>query len=320
MKDNTKILTIIIPVYNSEKYITKCIESIVYASSKIEIILIDDGSTDGSGQICDTYSSKFANVKTIHAKNGGVSRARNLGLKSATGKYVWFIDSDDVVLNGVLSKIVNTIVDNDFDIFIFGYVKKENFEGVKGSKNIKIQKLNKEDAIYSLLDPSFATFPWNKIFRRELIVKNNISFPVEMVMCEDMEFCYKAFDKAKRILLTDNKLYGYRENFSGASHNKNISRYKDAAVANFDLCTYIEKNYPKYFSLIVDNTVSAILSYMYYYGDSDDRYNAFNDFITVNIKKCQSLSIKKRIEAKLFLKNRILFDNIANIKRMIKKV
>ncbi|MBT8849104.1 hypothetical protein BTH50_07750 [Lactobacillus delbrueckii subsp. bulgaricus] len=95
---------------------------------------------------------------------------------------MWFIDSDDVVLNGVLSKIGNIIVDNDFDIFVFGYVKKENFEGVKGPKNIKVQKLNKEDAIYSLLDPSFATFPWNKIFRRELIVKNNISFPVEMVL------------------------------------------------------------------------------------------------------------------------------------------
>lgn len=317
MKRSSKILTIVVPVYNSKKFIAECIDSIIRNLPKVEIILVDDGSTDGSEVICDKYSNNFDDIRTIHTKNVGVSSARNLGLKLATGKYVWFIDSDDVILNGALISIVKAIIDNDFDIFVFSYVKGGSFETLEAPKNINIETKSKEEAIYTLLDPNFATFPWNKIFRKELLEENNISFPTEMVMCEDMEFCYKAFDKAKRVILTNDKLYGYRINEKGASYSKNKVRYKDAAIANYDLCTYIERNYPKYFDEIFSNTVVAIISYFYNYTACDDRYHAFSVFIKKHSSDFYKLNRKTKLEATIFLRSRYLFNVVGHMKSVL---
>lgn len=324
MKENSPLLTIVVPVYNSKHYLKECVNSIINNeiknNARVEIILVDDGSSDGSAKACDEYSQNNDNIEVVHLKNGGVSKARNFGLKLATGKYVWFVDSDDILLNGALSNVIETITTTDFDIYIFGYLLKNKFEGTNDVEKKKILKMSKKEAIHSLLDPDFATFPWNKIFKKSLIIENSISFPNKMIMCEDMEFCYMVFDKAKKFLLTNSKLYGYRKNGSGASFSKSKAHFKDAAIANFDLCEYIEKNYPEYFGEIFKNTVVSIVSYLYKYNNSDSDYLKLSGFIKTHETQCYKLSGKLKIEVLLFLHGKYIFDIVGFIKILVKKI
>ena len=116
-----KVLSIIIPVYNVEKYIYECLDSIIYQKNCIndcEIILVNDGSTDSSGDICKKYAKKYKNIKYLSKKNGGLSDARNFGIENASGNYIWFIDSDDYIQKDCISKIVKAIKEKKTDVIV----------------------------------------------------------------------------------------------------------------------------------------------------------------------------------------------------------
>ena len=117
-----KLISIIVPVYNVEKYVAECIESIIKQTyQNLEILLIDDGSTDNSGKICDKYAEKDKRIKIIHKENGGVSSARNLGLDLAQGEYIAFIDSDDFVSNKYIESLYSAIEHKDAEIVLSKY-------------------------------------------------------------------------------------------------------------------------------------------------------------------------------------------------------
>lgn len=320
MKD---LISIIIPVYNRGNFLVRCLDSIVKNNNHahFEIILVDDGSTDDSGNICDEYASKNYNIRVAHKPNTGVSETRNLGLSMSIGKWVWFIDGDDIPFYGAVDTLYEQTNNCKDDVVIFTY-KKFNKDIDLSSKRVKAcrQTISKEDAIGTLLDMDYASFPWNKLFSRKLLVDNKIKFPENMSMCEDMEFCFHAYDKAKSFSLISEPLYGYRQDNNSASSSTSNKRYKDAAIANYDLCCYIEQNYPKYFNNIFQNTVISIVAYLHRYNCNDSRYSELSGFISSHKKQCKTLSHRYRIETSAFVYNKLAFNFIGLVGKIARYV
>lgn len=178
-----KKISIIVPIYNSEKYFKKCIESLVNQTFKdIEIILVNDGSTDNSEKIIDEYIEKYPDlIKKINKENGGQASARNLGLKNAKGKYIFFIDSDDYIEENACEILYEYITKGDYDAVLFDYyiTTKDN----KKEVNVLPNK-NDKDIIspkeYFLSTPA----PWNKLYKRKFLIENNFKLP-EGIIYED---------------------------------------------------------------------------------------------------------------------------------------
>ena len=187
------LVTVIIPVYNSEKTVRKCVDSILYMSFKdIELILVDDGSSDFSPTICDDYAAKDSRVRTFHKENGGVSSARNLGLDKAQGKWVAFIDSDDYVTDGYLDGVVG----HDEDILFKGYKKFDN-NGIVGGKGADELSdiLFISDFISQYVTDSLLRGPVFKFYKRSLI--GDLRFLPDMKVGEDAWFVFNYLAKCK---------------------------------------------------------------------------------------------------------------------------
>ena len=171
--------SIIVPIYKTEKYLKKCVDSILSQTfSDYELILVDDGSPDNCPQICDMYAKADRRVISIHKDNGGVSSARNIGIDIATGKYIWFVDSDDYIEPNSLEEIYNLLILNNSDLYIF------NTGGEDGVFNISFDDFFEK--FYFSYVVGFA--PWNKIYNASIIKDNHINFDEEETIGEDLLF------------------------------------------------------------------------------------------------------------------------------------
>lgn len=214
-------LSIIVPVYNVEKYLEICIESLLYQNLKnAEILLIDDGSTDNSGKICDSFSQKYDIVKTIHQKNKGLSGARNTGIKMAKGEYLMFVDSDDFISND--AKIENIINDIEEEIIQYNFVyyfdasQKKYYN--KNSFNLIIDSNIFKNLLIVQEKNNFSCCVCDKFFKRDFIISNNLLF-TEGIVCEDMEWMLKVYSKVKSIKYIDKNIYMYRQQRKGSITN-----------------------------------------------------------------------------------------------------
>lgn len=219
--DTTRI-SFIIPVYNVEKYLNECVESILaQITNECEIILVDDGSTDGSALMCDIFSEQNENVRTLHKKNSGHSAARNTGLKMATGKYVSFVDSDDYIGQGCVKEILNWIKTADADIcFMEGY--KLFPDGMIESLGDEIDRSqisgrSQEEVFQHLATrPKYPGSACTKLFRREFLIENGLKFPTDLTHAEDLMLCLNCFLKAERFDALPCPFYYYRQNREGS--------------------------------------------------------------------------------------------------------
>lgn len=252
MIDKNEMVNVIIPVYNVQNYLSACLEGILAQSYRnLEIILVNDGSQDLSSEICERYSARDDRVKYFVKSNGGLSDARNYGMLFATGNYISFIDSDDVVANNLIEHLMNVLTCNCADIAVCDPVhcypqKKIEFTS---SQNILIYM--KEKAIEEMLyQKSFLVAAWAKIFRKSLF--NDISFPKGKLF-EDSAIMYKVFDNAKIIAYSDAKLYGYM-------HRENSITTKNFDERDFDIID-ISEEIVEYFSNRSDGLKKAASSY-----------------------------------------------------------
>lgn len=222
-----EIISIIVPVYNVEDYLETCLKSIIAQSyENIEIILVDDGSKDNSGQICDAYAKKDLRIKVIHKKNGGLSDARNEGLKYATGNFIIFVDSDDVISDDLVKYLYGLIIDTGADIGICDPVHCYPGHTIEFQLEQCRKIFNSEDAQLEMLyQRSFLVAAWGKIYKRKCF--ENIKFPVGMLF-EDSAVMYKIFDKVEKIVYGDAKLYGYMHR-EGSITTKKFSK-KDCDI------------------------------------------------------------------------------------------
>lgn len=174
-----ELISVIIPVYNVEKYLNKSIESVIKQTYKeLEIILVDDGSTDSSGKICDEFAQKDDRIKVIHKKNGGLSDARNAGISEAKGKYLGFIDSDDYIDKNFYEILYNVLKKYNSDISICKHRETyTDYEENTSKLEIKEQVFNTEQALKELLlFGEVNNYAWNKLYKKELF--NEINYPV----------------------------------------------------------------------------------------------------------------------------------------------
>jgi len=204
-------VSLILPVYNVEKYLPQCLDSIQKQSYKnMEIIIVNDGSTDGSGQICETFSKRDTRVKYIQKKNGGLSSARNVGLKYAVGDYIVFVDSDDFIRSGMISSLVEVMECSHADIACCNYEVCNEQSGVIYSHKINIKSMQvftRQQAIDVLFyETFFQCYAWNKMYKRELFT--DIKYP-EGRLYEDIVTTYRLFRSSEMIaFIPDSVLAG----------------------------------------------------------------------------------------------------------------
>lgn len=220
-------ISIIVPIYNVEKYLEKCIKSILNQSFKeFELILVDDGSPDNCGDICDKYLNLDNRVRVIHKKNGGLSSARNAGLKIANGEYVAFVDSDDWVRDIMYEKLYSIAQKGNADIVQCKYINAfdENIRpNIENDTNMEI--IGNYDALNNLYNGRYeeTVVTWNKLYKRELF--NRIEFP-EGRIHEDEFTTHKLLYKAKKIILYDKEMYYYRQTPNSIMNSKfNLKRF-----------------------------------------------------------------------------------------------
>lgn len=204
------LLTVVIPVYNVEKYLKRCVESVLVQEwHNYDILLVDDGSTDSSPQICDDYVKAYDFISVIHKENGGLSEARNTGILHAKGDYVYFPDSDDWIESQTFRELAEVLESQEFEIVSF------NREFVKGEEDAIVsdplvtQVFEGKDAFIQMIKHSYITgFANDKIYKKSLFIDNNISFPKGKYY-EDLGTNYKLFLSAKKVYATNQKYYHY---------------------------------------------------------------------------------------------------------------
>ena len=204
----TKKVSIVVPVYNVEKYLQSCIDSLVSQTYlNLEIILVDDASTDNCPAICDEAARKDGRIKVIHKNNGGAASARNAGLNIVTGDYVCFVDSDDYVENKYIQRLVNVLEQENADAAVCGfwYLYRDHLEK-KGFSGIHTV-MNQTDYLQRFLTDWTCGLIWNKIFRKETL--KDVRF-TEGHKIDDEFFTYKVIMNCKRVVLFEDPLYYYR--------------------------------------------------------------------------------------------------------------
>ena len=208
-RKNNKIISVIVPVYKVEQYLPKCIESIINQTYRnLEIILVDDGSPDGCGEICDTYSHKDERIKVFHTTNGGLSAARNFGITKARGEYIGFVDSDDWIEPTMYEVLLNQIEDKQADIAICGYCYEYPKRKVIISTTDDIYE-GELNLVRALAYGNISKGAWNKLYRRTCFA--NIEFP-EGHVYEDVTVLCKLFSETASSAVSCSKtLYHYRQ-------------------------------------------------------------------------------------------------------------
>lgn len=276
-----ELISIIVPVYNVEQYLPACLDSIVNQTYRnIEIILVDDGSTDNSGRICDEYAAKDSRIVVIHQKNAGVSSARNLGIENSNGKGVLFIDSDDTVdlqYVDVISRDWNPekddlIICNIRDIYIDRISNKRPISG--------ILKGNFFYDYYLLID--LLRVPVIKLYRKSIIDKYNIRFPANIKTAEDQIWNFKYYKYVKTYRYIDKGIYNYyhRENQSLSSLKDRRSFLDNIAKLYCEKeflysCLVYNSNY-----ILTNHALSCLKQFSILEGESNS-YNSFKKRLTI---------------------------------------
>lgn len=208
--------SIIVPVYKAEGLLAECIDSVLNQKEFcFELILVDDGSPDNSGKICDEYAKKDSRIRVIHKSNGGVSSARNAGIDASRGKYIIFLDSDDFVDRSYFD-VINGAIDSGADFVSFGmfdYVHKKNdsIEIEESSMNISASFDGTDIKAWgNFIVPSFFAAPWNKVFLSSVIKDNGLKFKEGVVCFEDYLFCLEYAKYAKSVNCVSTPIYYYR--------------------------------------------------------------------------------------------------------------
>lgn len=240
---NEDLISIVVPIYNVEKYLRKCLDSIIAQTyTNYQVILVDDGSTDGSANICDEYVRKDVRFVCIHKKNGGLSDARNVGIENATGELITLIDSDDYISKKYLENLYKNLVESNADISIGNYIKVyDNQQTIQeDSNNHTLEVFGTEKALLKLYDNEKKyqfTMAVNKLYKTYILKK--VPFPVGRKF-EDSATAHAILNNCNKIVYTNQILYYYftRE----GSITKSKIRDDDAILAIEDRIKYFEYN------------------------------------------------------------------------------
>lgn len=262
-------VSIIIPVYNVSRYLPQCLDSVAAQSySDWEAIVVDDGSTDDSGEICDCYAAADSRFKVIHESNGGAASAKNTGLDYANGTYITFIDSDDYVEQHWLEKIIQVSQSEQADAVQFGFDKvyRSSVETIKGDR-LPLQTFSAEAYLSQYLTDWTNSLFCNKLFRKELI--GEIRFRRDHRCIDDEFFTYKVLSSAEKIVVIQDVLYHYRQRASSAVSNKKnqLQITDDALEVLVERYEWICKKFPGLQTDYLQHDINILFYFSNFYHD-----------------------------------------------------
>ena len=265
------LVSIIIPVFNVRPYLVEALDSVLAQTyTNLEIIIIDDGSTDGSGKICDDYVEKDARVRVIHQENKGLSTARNVGLDRMTGEFVVFLDPDDAYHPDYVKVMMDAMLRENADIVQCGYTihkttrKMRQTERSRTRAQVKPGMYDRANTLRALADDNIETAVWDKIYRRELW--REIRFPDGYVY-EGTDTTYRIIDLCSSFYVLDQRLYLHRNRPGSITNTHTWKNLSDGLLANSHFTAFIEAHTPEIFSLeqLRKNRQSCLYSMIHAY-------------------------------------------------------
>lgn len=257
------LLSIIIPVYNVEKYLRQCIESVICCpSSDIQVILVDDGSTDSSGEICDEYAFADKRCMVVHKENKGLSDARNEGLSNAVSDYILYMDSDDFLRPDALDHLIDCLKQyKDADIIQFKFTRVWPNGEERYSDSGLCKFYDNEEAYCNYLQGKiFTRTAWDKVYRKSIL--KEISYPVGY-LAEDYGTTYKIISRAQKLLYYNKTLYCYRQRENSIMAQKRIQLFYDEYELGKQYYFFNMAKYPQYKMLIHSEHINLLLK-MYF--------------------------------------------------------
>ncbi len=304
------LISIIIPVYNAEKYLKRCIDSIIAQTySDWELILVDDGSTDSSGKICDEYASQDKRITVCHIQNGGPSRARNIGVDKSKGDYIFFVDADDWIEPLSISDFLGTKGES-FDIYFQNYVlhDSDGTSNVVGIQDIEAHGDDCKTVLSNLICSSKFGWTWIKLFKSEILKKYRIKFREDCSLQEDELFTLQYCQHIKSIAVRNKANYHYY------IYDTSLTRKKKDPTQHLkvlsDICKdghrvgvkRIDDFYSiKYMQWLHNSVISVYKNSLSEYSGRDKRHKLINDFL--NLYKVYHKSLKKYKK----LKSKVLY-------------
>lgn len=294
------LVSIIIPAYNVEKYIKKCIKSCINQSYRnIEILIINDGSKDNTPKIIDDISQKDTRIKVFHRENHGVSDTRNYGIKNAMGEFIIFLDADDYLSEEYVQYMLNLLNETESD-FAFSKVCFTNINQSSGSK--KIYKIDNIKATALLLSRDIEVGCWNKIYKKSLLLDNNIFFSNDLFFGEGLHFITKVAQYSKNVGVGEKRVYYYRKNnINSATTSFNYNKIENG-----------EKSLLRIFDEFILKDKSIILAWEIHYC-----FFAINSLISIinNSKNIENYELKykywnniiRKYSIKIFFQKNIKF-------------
>ena len=302
---NMEKISIVIPIYQVEDYLKRCIDSVLSQTySNLQIILVDDGSKDKCSEICDLYSKKDSRIEVIHKSNGGLSDARNAGIKRATGKWIAFIDSDDFVNKYYIEHMYRAVIESNSDLVICGF---KNFSEDLPHDKVKYvdpQIINRDDILNRIYSENHNEYvesvvTWNKLYKTEVF--KNINFPKGKIH-EDEATTYKIYCEVNRIALLNENLYYYFQNLNGIMKRKfNINRldYLDALYERY--LFFKSNNMAKLSEKTINRLYIFIVDYANLKEEDVENYKLFNQTLKNKIFEYSPTLLKSDLR----LKNKI---------------
>ena len=314
IKEVIFLISVVVPIYNVEDYLVECIESILNQTyTEFELILVNDGSTDNSLEICNQYSKKDDRIKIVNKKNGGLSDARNAGIDVAKGEYIIFIDSDDFINKNMFKIMFDIAKSKNADIVQCNYKEFYNKEDIKDSSSInnefKLKELTSIEALYGFYDEKKSgptTVAWNKLYKTALF--EDIRYPYGKIH-EDVFTTYKLIFKANKIVCTEEKLYYYRQrenSITTRKYNKKRLVVLEAIEERKKFMKDVVNNEELYNLELKNYYCNMMSSYVKYKKSNPDDKETLKE-IKKNSKrmfreliKCNKLSIKKKLRLIVF--------------------
>lgn len=315
-------VSIIVPVYNTRKYLDRCIKSLINQTyNNVEIILVDDGSTDGSSQLCDRYKNIDGRIHVVHQKNIGVSGARNRGIEMARGDYITFCDSDDYYEKDKIEIQLNDLLEKGADVSIIGiqvdYPNGKSRTRFNTNETYFWKEPNTEYIKFLLNDELFPFSQYALLIRRDICAK--VHFWEGKRINEDKLFCYEIFKEAKNVSFLSLSKYHYVLQCESATHTEFSEKYFDAVIIAKRMEKDVEIIYPEWKDYAISNTCRALISTLkYMLKDKNmnckyrmERIDLISEITDDKYKSViRSFNWKRRIETRLMLKVPILYSKI----------
>lgn len=287
---NLPLISVIVPVYGVEKYLAKCVDSILNQTYKnLELILVDDGSPDKCGEICDEYAQKDNRVKVIHKENGGQGTARNRGLDICTGSYITFLDSDDYMVESCIEKLYSHLIENDLEISACNYSRY-----AKNGDLISVNENRFDDFIVDGIEAQKRIWyaecinlaPWGKLYKRELW--DDVRFK-ECRFYEDYATMHYVYTKTKRFGYLHKSLVNYLVRNNSTTRRFNEIKYEVLDIAD-DTISFAEKKQHDLFPAAICKAVSTYFHICMQMSDNEE----YNKRISAFVKKYRKTVLKDK--------------------------